>query len=126
MLPRNKFSVLALIWLAAGIYALVFIESSGSAPPIRHFDKIAHCGLFFVQLWLLAKAYLHQQRQPPYAMLSAFALIYALGSEWAQATFTLSREGSWGDVAADILGALLALTLARRAFINRQPPDYVE
>ena len=46
-LPLNKFTVAALIWFAAAIYALLFKEGGNSAPPFPHFDKVGHFGLFF-------------------------------------------------------------------------------
>jgi hypothetical protein len=39
-LPLNKFTVAALIWFAAAIYALLFKEGGNSAPPFPHFDKV--------------------------------------------------------------------------------------
>ncbi len=121
-LPFNKFTLLALAWLAAGIYALLFKESGNEPPPFAHFDKVAHCALFFAQIWLLAKAWLHERRPVPYRSLLAFALVYAAASEWAQATFTLTRQGSLGDLAADMAGAGLALWLAHRVSIQRNIP----
>ena len=121
MLPLNKFTLFALAWFVSGVYSLVFMESSGTTPPpFPHFDKLAHCGLFFAHFWLLAKAYIHEQRPIPYFALMILALIYAIGSEWAQATFTLTRQGSVTDGVADLVGAGLALTLAHRLTLSRQ------
>lgn len=113
-LPRNKFMLLAVLWFAAGVYSLIFRESSSSAPPFPHFDKFAHFCLFLAQFWLLAKAYIVEKKTVPYRGLLLTALVYALGSEWAQAALTATRQGSFGDAAADLAGASLALWLAKQ------------
>lgn len=113
MMPRNKWLFLAVAWLTAGVYGLVLREATGSnAPPFPHFDKMAHGLLFFVQIWLLCKAYLHENKAIPSVALLIFALIYAVASEWAQATFTLTRQADVWDGVADMLGAMMALTIA--------------
>ncbi|STZ75904.1 VanZ family protein [Bergeriella denitrificans] len=113
-IPRNRFTLLALLWLAAGIYSLLFREAGGGVPPFPHFDKVAHFALFFAQFWLCAKAFIREKRAIPYRGLLLCALVYALLSEWAQAAFTATRQGSWGDGAADMAGAAAALWLAHR------------
>lgn len=113
-LPLNKFTVLAALWLAAGIYSLIFRESAGGTPPFPHFDKFAHFCLFLAQIWLLAKAFIVEKRPVPYRALLVFALLYALGSEWAQAAFTVTRQGSLLDGLADMCGAASALWLAKQ------------
>ena len=113
-LPRNRFTVLALLWLAAGIYSLIFRESGNAAPPFPNFDKVAHFALFFAQFWLCAKAFIVGKQLIPYRGLLAAAWVYAVASEWAQATFTATRQGSFGDGVADMLGAAAALWLAKR------------
>ena len=113
-LPANKFTLFAAAGFAAGIYALIFRESGNASPPFPHFDKAAHFALFFAQIWLLAKAFIHDGLKIPYRGLLAFALLFAAGSEWAQAAFTATREGSVGDSIADMLGASAALWLAAK------------
>ena len=55
-LPLNKFTVAALIWFAAAIYALLFKEGGNSAPLFPHFDKVGHFRTGFSgQAWLCAK-----------------------------------------------------------------------
>ncbi|ASK26344.1 hypothetical protein BG910_00020 [Neisseria chenwenguii] len=114
-MPRNKFTVLVLLWFAAGIYALLFRESGSGAPPFPNFDKVAHFTLFFAQIWLLARTFIEADKTVPYHALIAFALVYAVGSELAQAAFTATREGSFGDGLADMGGCLTALWLAKKA-----------
>jgi len=74
-LPANKFTLFAAAWFAAGIYALIFRESGNAPPPFPHFDKAAHFALFFAQIWLLAKAFIHDGLKIPYRGLLAFALL---------------------------------------------------
>lgn len=112
-IPRNRWTLLALIWLAAGVYALVLHEGGDSAPPLRHFDKIVHFFLFFAQFRLAAQAYIVQKRPPPYRAMLCAALAYALASEAAQHGFTATRRADPWDAAADLCGAAAALWLAR-------------
>lgn len=111
---KNKWFYAALIWFFLGIYALIFRENSGThLPPFPHFDKLAHALLFFAQIWLAAKIWLTQSRQPPYQALLIFGLAYAIVSELAQHFFTQTRSGDIWDIGADLLGTTLALFLAK-------------
>ncbi len=117
--PLNKFTLLALAWFGAGVYALLLRESEGGAMPFPHFDKVVHFALFFGQFWLLAKAWLAEKRPIPYRSLLMIAVACAAGSEIAQALLTQTREGSWLDAFADIAGAATALWLAHRVALAR-------
>ena len=119
MPPKNRFLIFALLWHIACWYGLLK-ESSGTPPPFPHFDKFAHCALFFAQIWLLARAWLAEQRQPPYLGLALFAFVFAGSSEIAQALFT-QRTGDSMDMLADLVGAGLALLLAQKVYRSRQP-----
>lgn len=115
MIPRNKWLLLAVVWFVAGAYGLIFRETtSADAPPFPHFDKMAHGLLFFVQIWLLCKTYLHENKRIPLVALAIFALICAVASEWAQAAFTFTRQADVWDGVADMVGAMVALYLARQ------------
>ncbi|WP_409044702.1 VanZ family protein [Mannheimia haemolytica] len=109
----NKYALLAIFWFIIGIYALLFRESTNDIPPFPHFDKVSHFALFFIQIWLSANAFIRSKKGIPYFGLIIFALLYAFTSEWAQATFTSTREGSWLDGLADMLGASLSLLLVK-------------
>ena len=117
----NKFSLLAIVWFVAGFYSLIFKESGNTPPPFPNFDKVAHFALFFAQIWLLAKSYIHEKAKIPYLGLLIFALLFAVGSEWAQATFTTTREGSIGDGIADMLGSGAALWVAAKINTSKNP-----
>ncbi|KPN71491.1 VanZ family protein [Neisseria sp. 83E34] len=111
-IPFNKYTVFALVWFVVCWFGILK-ESSGSAPPFPHFDKAAHCGMFFAQIWLIARSFLEARRRPPYAALLVFALVFALSSELAQLWFTQTRSAELADGLADMLGTGLALLLAR-------------
>lgn len=112
-LPANRYTMFAVLWFLAGIYFLL-LRDAGGAPPFRHFDKVAHFGLFFAQTWLCAKAFIVANKPIPYKTLLAFALVFAVGSEVAQAVWTTTREGSLADVLADVCGVVAALWLAEK------------
>ena len=113
-LPLNKFTVAALIWFAAAIYALLFKEGGNSAPPFPHFDKVGHFGLFFGQAWLCAKIFIQDNRNIPYKGILFAALLFAVGSELAQAFLTTTRQGSIADGIADMVGTVAALWFATK------------
>ena len=113
-LPLNKFTAAALSWFAAAIYALLFKEGGNSAPPFPHFDKVGHFGLFFGQAWLCAKIFIQENREIPYKGILLAALLFAVGSELAQAFLTATRQGSIADGIADMAGAAAALWFAEK------------
>ena len=113
-LPLNKFTVAALIWFAAAIYALLFKEGGNSAPPFPHFDKVGHFGLFFGQAWLCAKMFIQDSRNIPYKGILLAALLFAIGSELAQEFLTATRQGSIADGIVDMAGAAAALWFAEK------------
>ncbi|MRN39081.1 hypothetical protein CRG49_006810 [Neisseria sp. N95_16] len=113
-LPRNKFTALAALWFAAAIYSLLLREPTGGAPPFPNFDKVAHFALFFAHFWLLTKAYMADKHPIPYRGLMIAAVVFAIASECAQAMFTQTREGSFGDAVADVCGAAAALWFTRK------------
>ena len=113
-LPLNKFTAAALIWFAAAIYALLFREGGNSAPPFLHFDKVGHFGLFFGQAWLCAKIFIQDNRNIPYKGILFAALLFAIGSELAQAFLTATRQGSIADGIADMAGTAVALWFAEK------------
>ncbi|HHX2520415.1 TPA: VanZ family protein [Neisseria subflava] len=113
-LPLNKFTAAAFIWFAAAIYALLFKEDGNSAPPFPHFDKVGHFGLFFGQAWLCAKMFIQDSRNIPYKGILLAALLFAIGSELAQAFLTTTRQGSIADGIADMAGTAVALWFAEK------------
>ena len=113
-LPLNKFTAAAFIWFVAAIYALLFKEGGNSAPPFPYFDKVGHFGLFFGQAWLCAKIFIQDNRNIPYKGILFSALLFAVGSELAQAFLTTTRQGSIADGIADMAGTAAALWFAAK------------
>ena len=118
-LPLNKFTAAAFIWFAAVIYALLFKEGGNSAPPFPHFDKVGHFGLFFGQAWLCAKMFIQDSRNIPYKGILLAALLFAIGSELAQAFLTTTRQGSIADGIADMAGTAVALWFAEKVKVAK-------
>ncbi|MDO4878123.1 MAG: VanZ family protein [Neisseria sp.] len=114
-LPKNKYTLLAAVWLVLLWYGLLR-ESGGRlpAPPFPHFDKAVHFAIFFAQFWLAARAFPEAGRRPPYRALALAALLLAAATETAQWLFTATRSGDFYDAAADSAGAAAALLLAGR------------
>lgn len=115
LLPRaNRYAFLAVLWFGAAVYSLLLRESDGGVPPFPHFDKVGHFALFFAQFWLAAKAYFSDGLGIPHCLLLVCALVFAVGSECAQAWFTATRQGSVADGLADMAGAAAALWTAQK------------
>lgn len=120
MMPRNRFSLFAALWFGLMWYALLRESSGTSVPPFAHFDKFMHALLFFAQFWLLARAFLQEERQPPYRLLAIGALLFAVSSEVAQLLLTQTRQAEAADALADLAGAAAALWLARQTALSRR------
>lgn len=114
---KNKWFSLAILFFLTIIYGLIFRENNDfSIPTFPHLDKVMHCLLFFGQIWLLARGFIYAQRPIPYVHLLIFALVLAIGTEWAQATFTRTRQADFWDGVADMVGASVALLVARTQY----------
>lgn len=110
---QNKWLFFSLLWFAAIIYGLLFHSSApDSTPPLPHFDKWVHALLFFIQFWFISRACFQANKQIPYIALWCGALGLAVGTEWAQAAFTTTRQADIWDGVADMTGASIALILA--------------
>lgn len=112
-LPFNKYTILALAWFCLCWYGILRESMANTPPPFPYFDKVAHCGLFFAQVWLLARSFLEARKPVPYFGLLVFTLLFALSSELAQLWFTETRSAELADGLADLTGAGLALLLVR-------------
>lgn len=114
---RRDASAALLLWTAVIVFLLLLPGRDlptvpGWVPALLAAlsDKLVHCGLFFVWGGLAAMA-----GGKPYAkrtLAAIFLVAVALGGalELAQA-WVPGRDPSWGDLAADALGALLILAL---------------
>ncbi|KAA0210083.1 hypothetical protein EDM80_13485 [bacterium] len=139
---RPKFSA-ALLLCAFMLGAMLLFDATRpgvtvpGAPPIAHFDKVAHFAAHFLLAsllcWALLLARPTRMAMPRAAWMAALAalvldLVLGAGVEWTQATLgqVHGRRAEAGDLAANALGALAAcaafLCVARSAFaayINR-------
>lgn len=111
---KNKPLIFSLIWFNLLLYGLLRESQPSDIHLFPNFDKIMHFLLFFCQIWLIVKIFLTKQKHIPYVTLGLFALMLAVGTEWAQATFTTTRSADILDALADILGAIAALLLAKK------------
>ena len=78
------------------------------------FDKLVHCGLFFVFVIFCANGAIRQQenRRLSYAAVSFILLLgLAFGGliELLQLTVFTWRDGNWPDMFADTIGACMAM-----------------
>ena len=103
---------LAIAWLLI-ISVLFFLP--GSALPkenpfgITFFDKCVHFG-FFALLLFLWRFYFGPSLKYSYLLL-LLAFCYGLGVEVVQHHFIPNRSFDWGDVAADMIGAVTGLVV---------------
>jgi VanZ family protein len=77
------------------------------------FDKLVHCGFFFVMIVFSSAGYIRQQSLSSLsykALLLITAIIIAYGGliEVLQTYVFTWRSGEWDDLFADVIGALMA------------------
>ncbi|MBP6563242.1 MAG: VanZ family protein [Neisseriaceae bacterium] len=116
-MPKNKLTIVALLWFAGSLYFLFRPASPDATMPFAHFDKFAHFSMFFGQFWLLCKAYTQELKALPIKGLLVGAVVWALSSEALQMLLTTTRSGDAWDALADVMGALLALIFGR--YVNQ-------
>ncbi len=108
-----------MILYAGAIFALSHASIAAGEPPFQHFDKVFHAAefaLFFAVAWKATG-----RRLLPTFVLTA---VYA-GTDELHQMFVATRTASALDLAADLLGAtiaLLVLASGRRllAFLSRR------
>ena len=79
-----------------------------------HFDKVGHFGLFSVRHGCVQNI-IQDNRNIPYKGILFAALLFAVGSELAQAFLTTTRQGSIADGIADMAGTAAALWFAAKS-----------
>ncbi|GAB2699499.1 hypothetical protein GCM10027037_25100 [Mucilaginibacter koreensis] len=110
-----KYQKLTLLW---ALFVLVLccapignVESSPSSFFFPGFDKLVHCGLFFVFTVALAHGLLRRHRQLSILQIAGvFIAGVAFGGliELLQLYVFTYREGDWSDLFADSVGAGMA------------------
>ncbi|CAN5329105.1 hypothetical protein BH09BAC6_BH09BAC6_15440 [soil metagenome] len=78
------------------------------------FDKLAHCGFFFVLVVLYSCGIIRQQNPPSLSYKSAagvtgIAITYGGIIEILQQTIFTWRTSEWGDLFADSMGSLMGV-----------------
>jgi VanZ family protein len=78
------------------------------------FDKLAHCGLFFVLVVFSANGFIRQNLNERLSYKNAFfitliAIAYGGLIEIVQCTLFSWRTGDWDDLFADTVGACMAI-----------------
>ena len=107
------------IWaIAWGIIMLLLMGMPSDDIPgvsfFEGFDKMAHCGFFFVFTALLLLGSSSQAKSRPSkigAILIAFIItsVFAFGTEGIQYYLSTGRQADWWDIFADYVGIGMAL-----------------
>ncbi|MFC7489388.1 MULTISPECIES: VanZ family protein [unclassified Knoellia] len=102
--PRWTFApVLAALLLQLGV---LYAPSGGGAPPFAHFDKLVHCAVFALPVFLALLVRL------PFTPVVIALAAHAPVSEIVQATLLPKRAGDPWDVVADLVGVCLGVAAA--------------
>ncbi|MDE7427011.1 MAG: VanZ family protein [Muribaculaceae bacterium] len=108
--------------LCAVLYITLSTDPAGSQslPPIPYLDKLIHAimmgglsGAFAFDTARSSKSHSITRRQMLKIVVAV--MVFSVADEWAQQTFTQSRSGEWGDIAADWLGCVVAFFTAPAA-----------
>ena len=110
-----KYQKLTILW-AFFIFIMCSINMGGvSKAPMFFpgFDKLVHCGFFFVLVVLWSNGIIRQQNikfltYKSAAVILVWCLVYGGLIEILQLTVFTWRSGEWGDLFADMVGAGMA------------------
>lgn len=105
----------AFIWSI--IMLILLVAPSSAAPSVAlfpGFDKLVHCGIFFVfTTFLLKGSIVHakprESKWKTIIISLIISVVFAFGTEALQLYLTSSRNGDWWDVFADLVGSGMAL-----------------
>lgn len=104
----------AILWGIIMLFLMLRTPSADSPPLFEGFDKLAHCGSFFLLTALIlfggvagSKGTIRKYRFGIVVLLITVA--FAFLSEAAQFYFTRVRMAEWWDIFADIVGIGMAL-----------------
>lgn len=109
MTPALKYYGPAILW-ALFILVMCSIKASGLPPIFPGFDKLTHCGLFFVLVVFGSNGFIRQQSEVEnlytLVMIIGFlAVVYGGLIEILQLWFFTWRSAEWYDLFADAIGA---------------------
>lgn len=110
-----KYQKLTILW-AFFVFIMCSVNLGGvSDSPMFFpgFDKLTHCGFFFVLTVLWANGIIRQQNvrfltYKSAAVILFWCLVYGGAIEILQLTVFTWRSGEWGDLFADMVGAGMA------------------
>jgi VanZ family protein len=117
MKGQLKYHRLTILWaLFIFVLCTIKIGESITHEPIFFpgFDKIAHCGFFFVLVTFWSNGLLRQQngRMLSYksaAMVTVLSILYGALMEVLQLTIFTWRSGEWPDLFADTIGVCMGI-----------------
>lgn len=116
----------AILWLFLMFFLFLWPTSGDSGFSFfEGFDKLVHCGVFFVFTVFLLSGAVHQYNKRV-AKLKASLIIFLIGgfiaflTEGAQLYLTTSRQADWWDIFADMVGVSMALFSYLVLYNNRQ------
>ncbi|MCY1636244.1 VanZ family protein [Marinifilum sp. D737] len=101
-----------------------------SAIHIPHFDKLVHFGMFFIMgIFLMAELSFQTKLKKSQILLITIILVAVYGGtiEYLQQNYFTNRSGDYIDLAADILGGIMAILLypwikkQKDLLLNRKP-----
>lgn len=110
-----KYQKLTILW-ALFIFTICTIKLGGvSNSPLFFvgFDKVTHCGLFFVLTIFWCNGIIRKQKvkflsYTSAAIVTVCSIAYGGLIEILQMTIFTWRSGEWGDFASDAIGACMA------------------
>jgi hypothetical protein len=109
---RTRITPALMRWAAIGWSLVIFIGlsiPSSGLPDLTNRDKVIHALIFIGFAYLWRRAGLSEKKT------LLWGTLYAVVSEIYQALMPIGRSGDWQDTAADIVGVLIGLLLARLA-----------
>lgn len=86
---------------------VLYAPSGGGVPPFPYFDKLVHCAVFALPVFLGLLARL------PLVPVVVAMVVHAPGSEIVQAVLLPNRSGDPWDAVADLAGVALGVLAAR-------------
>ena len=109
MTPALKYYGPAILW-ALFILVMCSMKTSGLPAIFPGFDKLTHCGLFFVLVVFANNGFIRQQSEMHISFLliviiTVFAVLYGGLIELLQLWFFTWRSAEWDDLFADVVGA---------------------
>ncbi len=119
-LSKWRYPPSSLRWATVGAYMglIAFLSLSPAEKvssltlPLPHFDKLAHAGmhggLAFLICWALQYRFRHRLWLLYVILISH---LYGTAMELGQYYMNLGRTFSWGDIAANTVGAIIAVTV---------------